>query len=68
MEKENIKAEDDDVEAEIASMAEEQGVPSEAMKAYVDRTESRSTIKNRAVRKKVVDFLVNASNIKNVGQ
>ena len=27
-----------------------------------------ATIRNRVLRKKVVDFLVNASNIKNVGQ
>lgn len=67
MEKESIKVEDEDVNAEVESMAQEQGVPVATMNAYLDKTEGRSTLRNRAARKKVVEFLVHASNIKNVG-
>lgn len=66
-EKENIEANDEDVEAEITKMAEESGYPRESVAAYIDRTESKDTLKNRILRGKVLDFLVNASNIKSVG-
>lgn len=67
-EKEKIEVSDEEVEAEITKMAEESGYPRESVMAYIDRTETRDVIKNRINRRKVLDFLVNASNIKNVGQ
>lgn len=66
--KENIEVSDGEVEAEIGDMAEERGVPVETMTAYVERTDGASMIRNRVLRKKIVDFLVHASNIKNVGR
>ncbi len=66
MDKENIKVEDEDVEAEISAMASQQGVPAETIKAYMDKTDGGDMIKNRVLRKKIVDFLVHASNIKNI--
>ena len=53
--------------AMIREMAEERGVPVESMRAYMDSTDSKDLVENRVARKKVVDFLVHASNIKNVG-
>ncbi|MEN6520784.1 MAG: trigger factor [Armatimonadota bacterium] len=67
-EKEKIEATDEDVEEEITKMAEESGYPKESVAAYVDRTESKDSLKNRIIRRKVLDFLVDASNIKSVGQ
>lgn len=67
-EKEKTEASDEDVETEITKMAEESGYPRESVAAYVDRTESKDAIKNRIIRRKVLDFLVHASNIKNVGR
>ncbi len=67
IEKEGIKVEEDDFNAEVAAMAEDRGVPVQSMMAYIESTDDRETIENRIVRKKVVDFLVNASNIHNVG-
>jgi trigger factor len=66
MEKENIKVEDEDVEAEISAMATQQGVPVETIKAYMDSTDGGDIIINRVLRKKIVDFLVHASNIINI--
>jgi len=67
MEKENITVEEDDVKAEIQEMASERRVPVESMTAYVESTDSQDLVNSRVRRKKVVDFLVHASNIKNVG-
>lgn len=67
MEKENITVEDADYEEAIAAMAAEQGVPPATMSAYVDSTDSGDTVRNRVLRKKIVDFVVHASNIKNTG-
>ncbi|MEN6370508.1 MAG: trigger factor [Armatimonadota bacterium] len=67
-EKEKIEATDEDVEEEITKMAEESGYPRESVAAYVDRTESKDALKNRILRRKVLDFLVDASNTKSVGQ
>jgi len=67
MEKEDIKVEDSDVDEAIAAMAAEQGVPPATMAAYVDSTNSGETVRNRVLRKKIVDFVVHASNIKNTG-
>jgi trigger factor len=68
VEKENIKVEDEDIESEIKSMAESRKVPVESIRAYLDSTDGLGTVKYRLLRKKVLDFLVAASNIKNVGQ
>jgi len=64
--KENIKVEDADVDAEIAEMAERRRVPAATMRAYVEKTEAVQDIRNQALRKKTLDFLIAASNIKNV--
>ncbi|MEN6357002.1 MAG: trigger factor [Armatimonadota bacterium] len=65
--KEDIKVEDADVEEALQAMASENRVPVETIKAYVDRTKSMPDVRNRILTKKVIDFLVDASNIKNVG-
>lgn len=68
IEKEDIKVTDEDVDVDIEAMAAERGVPVETIKAYIDNTDKGQSIKNKLLHKKVVDFLVGASNIKNVGQ
>jgi trigger factor len=65
---ENIEVSDEEVEAEITKMAEETGYPRESVAAYVDKTDSKGLINNRLLRRKVLDFLVQASNIKDVGR
>lgn len=67
-EKEDMSVSDDEVKAELQSMAAERGVPVETIEAYVDKTEGTNVIKNRILHKKLMDFIVQASNIKNVGQ
>lgn len=67
LEKEDIKVEDEDVKSEIQIMADENKVPAETIQAYIDRTNGMPGVRNRILSKKVVDFLVHASNIKNVG-
>lgn len=67
-EKEGIAVEDDDVNAEIQSMADERSVPIETVRAYVDSTDNMQQIRNRILHRKILDFLVHASNIKSVGQ
>jgi trigger factor len=64
--RENIEVKEEDINAEIEEMAAEQGVPVATMNAYLDRTDGRERLYNRVARKKVVDFLVHASNITNV--
>jgi len=64
--KEDMKVEDGDVDAQIAEMAEERRVPTATMRAYVEKTDGVQDIRNRALRKKLLDFLVAASNIKHV--
>ncbi|MHB9037186.1 MAG: trigger factor [Armatimonadota bacterium] len=65
--KEDLKIEEADVEAELQSMASENRVPVETIKAYLDRTKGMTGLRNRILTKKVVDFLFQGSNIKNVG-
>ncbi len=65
--KEGIKVEEDDIKAEISQIAAERGVPEATINAYLEKTNGLDDLKDRIRRKKVVDFLVNASNIKNVG-
>lgn len=67
VEKENLKVADEDVETEMKTMSEDRGVPIETIRAYVDKTDSLQSIRNRILQKKVLDFLMQASNIKNVG-
>lgn len=67
-EKEDIKVEDEDVNVEIQSMADERNVPVETVRAYVDSTDHMQQIRNRILHRKILDFLMHASNIKNVGQ
>jgi len=67
IEREGIKVEEDDIDAEIREMARERKAPVETMRAYIESTDSADLVKSRVTRKKVVDFLVHASNIKNVG-
>lgn len=67
VEKEQIKVEDQDVEDEIKSMAETRKVPVESVRAYLESTDGLASIKYRLLRKKTMDFLVAASNIKDIG-
>jgi trigger factor len=67
VEKESIKVEDSDVEEEIKAMAESRSVPVESVKAYLEGTDGLKAIRYNLLRKKVLDFLVAASNIKHVG-
>ncbi len=66
--KESIEVADEDIEAEITKMAEETGYPRESIMAFVDKTDGRQVISDKIARRKVLEFLVNASNIKNVGR
>ena len=68
VEKQDIKVEDEDIESEIKSMADSRKVPVESIRAYLDTTDGLASIRYRLLRKKVLDFLVAASNIKKVGQ
>lgn len=67
-EKENIQVEDEDIAQEIKREAEARGVPVESYQAYVDKTNARDAIAERLFRRKILDFLVHASNIKSIGQ
>jgi trigger factor len=67
VEKEKIEVTDEDFNAELEAAAQQRGTTPEAMRAYVEKSNSEESIRNRILRKKVVDFLVHASNIKNVG-
>ncbi|MDO8585494.1 MAG: trigger factor [Armatimonadota bacterium] len=64
--REKISVSDEDVDAEIGRLAEERKVAKASMQAYIDRTDGAPRLKSRLQRKKVLDFLVNSSNIKNV--
>jgi trigger factor len=66
IQRENITVSDEDVDAEIKEMARERRVPVESMRAYVESTQSKDVVESRVRRRKVLDFLVHASNIKNV--
>ena len=66
IQRENITVSHEDVDAEIKEMARERRVPVESMRAYVDSTQSKDVVESRVRRRKVLDFLVHASNIKNV--
>jgi trigger factor len=66
--KEKLEVSDEDVEAELQDMAKEAGVPIESVRAYVDKTGGKKSIENRLLYRKVLDFLVKASNIKNKGR
>lgn len=67
VEKESIKIEDEDVDAEIASMSEARKVPVESVRAYLESTDGLAQIRYRLLRKKAMDFLVGASNTKSIG-
>jgi len=64
--REGIQVEDADLEAELAKMAEERGTPVESIRAYLDRTEGMQAFRNGILQRKILDFLVHASNIRNV--
>jgi FKBP-type peptidyl-prolyl cis-trans isomerase (trigger factor) len=66
-EKEGIKVEEADIDAEIKSIAESRRVPVESIRAMLERNDGVRQIAYRVLRKKALDFLVHASNIKNVG-
>lgn len=66
IDKENLEVQEDDVTAEIQAMAAARRVPVESMRAYVEATDGDQSVRNRVLHKKVVDFLVHASNIKTV--
>lgn len=68
VEKEKIKVEDEDIDNDIKAMAEARKVPVESIRAYLESTDALSSLTYRLLRKKTMDFLVAASNIKHVGQ
>jgi len=65
-ERENIKVEDENIETELARMADERGLPKESMRAYLEKTEELSLLRNRLMERNILDFLVHVSNIKDV--
>jgi len=65
---EKIEVSDEEVEAEVARIAQKSGRPVESLNAYLDKTGGRQDIRSRLLRRKVLDFLVHASNIKHVGR
>ncbi|MGI6296790.1 MAG: trigger factor [Armatimonadota bacterium] len=67
IEKEGIKVEDSDIEAEITQMSDGKNLPEETLKAYVDSVKQSKDLQSRLLHKKVLDFLVSVSNIKDVG-
>ena len=68
IDKEEIEVIDDDIDAELKAMAADRQVPLETIRAYIDSTDGLQGVRNRVLHKKLMDFLVHASNIKNVGQ
>ncbi len=67
IEKEGIKVEDSDIEAEIIQMSDGKNLPKETLKAYVDSVKQSKDLQSRILHKKVLDFLASVSNIKDVG-
>lgn len=65
--KENIEVTEEDFDAEVKRIAEERSTTPEAVRAYIESSDAGESIRSRIRRKKVVDFIVHASNIKNVG-
>jgi trigger factor len=65
-EREKITVSDEDIEAEIQKMADARGVPKPSMQAYIDSSNGAERISMRLLRGKALDFLLHASNIKNV--
>jgi FKBP-type peptidyl-prolyl cis-trans isomerase (trigger factor) len=68
VEKEKLEVADADVDEYVRAMALERGTTAEAVRAYIEKSDGAESVHNRILRKKVVDFLVHASNIKNVGR
>lgn len=66
--RESIEVTNEEVEEEISKLARESKVPAESVKAYLDKTGGRRRIEGRLLRRKVLDFLVHASNITHVGR
>ena len=64
---EGLKVDQEDIEAELKSMAVASKVPVETVRAYVEKTDGMSSIKNRILMQKVMDFLVESTNTKDVG-
>ena len=65
--REDVRVSDEDVEAEVGKIAQESNLVRESFNAYLDKTDGRQAIRGRLLRRKVLDFLVHASNINNVG-
>ena len=68
LELEDIKVEDSDVEQEIKEMAEKQNVPEATIQAYIDSSNSIQSIRSKIQQRKLLEFLVASSNIKEVEQ
>lgn len=67
VEEEGLKVDQEDIQAELQSMAGASKVPVETVRAYVEKTNSMSSIKNRILMQKVMDFLVKSTNTKDIG-
>ncbi len=63
-EAEQIRVEDADVDAEIEALASQQGLPKESMRAMIEANDEMERLRNRIFQQKILDFLVQASNIK----
>ncbi len=64
--KEQIEVSDEDFDEAVKRIAQERRTTPEAVRAYIQSSDSADNIRSRIQREKVVDFLVHASNIKNV--
>ena len=67
IDEEGLAVQEEDIEAEMKSMAVASKVPMETVRAYVEKKEGMPSIKNRILMQKVMDFLVKSTNIKEVG-
>lgn len=67
IDKEGLNVEDGDVEAIVAKMTEGRNLPDETIQAYIDSVKQSKEMQTQLLQKKVLDFLVSVSNIKDVG-
>ncbi len=64
--KEGIKIEESDTDAELSELAAARGITPASARAMLDKVWDKEAFSNRILYKKTIDFLVHASNIKNV--
>lgn len=64
--RQGLTVEEDDMDAEIAAIAAAKHTTTASIRALLDSTGDEDALRNRILFKKAIDFLVHASNIKNV--